>query len=183
MSNPQFDDLLILERLRAGDPAGAELLYQQLSHAVRVTLIRIVGPQGADELQNEVFLRALAGLPTFRGESSLKHWVLRIAVNCGLKHLRQQRQEAALLTADPLVEDTPEALLLEGEDRRQAREALETLRPQEREILVLREVMGLPYEAIQERMELTSTGTVKSRLHSAREAIRRAWSRLTGRPL
>jgi RNA polymerase sigma-70 factor (ECF subfamily) len=168
----------LLERIRAGDEAALELLYRTYAAGVRATLTRVVGRGWADDLVQEVFLRAVVGLPTFRGESSLKHWLMRIAVNCGLKHLRSERSRPVSSIEDrlPCPQPGPEETALAAADRRQARDALQAVPAADRRILYLREVLGLPYETIQQHLELASTGTVKSRLHHARESIRRAWS-------
>jgi len=172
------DDAEIVACARAGDPAAVEMLYAAHASAIRATLARVAGRDHAEDLVQEVFLRAMLGLATFRGDSSLRHWLQRVAVNCALKHVKREKLRA---TAAARLEPAPpapgpEEHAVAADDRRQARQALAAVPAPDRRLLFLREVLGLSYEAIRERLTLASAGTVKSRLHYAREAIRRAWN-------
>ena len=168
----------MVARALEGDDEAMAILHATYAPYVRGALIRLVGPEAAEDLEQEVFLRAWTGLPTFRGEARLGWWLNRIAVNCGIRYLKRSRSRCREIPADRAVPRPggPEELAIEREDREEARWALQRLEPDERRLLVLREVFGLTYEEIRSRLEISFVGTVRSRLHKAREMLRRAWS-------
>ena len=170
-------DRSILILCHAGDPAGLGQLYAAHAAGVRAFLARMVGAD-ADDLTHEVFLRAAAHVGKFRGEASLGWWLTRIANNCAARHVARARRQVPVPELEVRAETRsgPEERALEAEDRRDARQALERLPSEDRQILMLREISGLSYEEIRDRLRLRVVGTVKSRLHKAREALRRAWS-------
>src|SRR5437870_549734 len=80
-----------------GENAALHALYQRYVRRVRMLVLRIVGPEDADEITQEVFLKALRGIGGFRGESQLGTWLYRLAVNAALSYAsrdqaRQRRQ-------------------------------------------------------------------------------------------
>jgi RNA polymerase sigma-70 factor (ECF subfamily) len=172
------EDRQLVDRVLSGDPGGLVELYARHAPSVRGMLVRMVGRDAAEDLVQEVFLRACAHLSTFRGDSGLRWWLCRIAANCGARHLRGVRHAPVALPEEPLVSDarTPEDAVLAHEDRVQARHALARLGEDDRQLILLREIFGLSYEEIRERLSIPHLGTVRSRLHKAREALRRAWS-------
>jgi len=175
---PDIDrDGEIRRRIVAGDPAGMELLVEGYKDLVRGILVRFVGLDAADDLSQEVFLRAYTNMEGFRGEASLGWWISRIASNCGRRFLKRKKQVCIDIQSVVLEAPTPgpEDVCLQDADRARARRALHQIPGGDREILLLREVLGLSYDDIREKLALAHVGTVKSRLHKARESLRRAW--------
>lgn len=164
----------------AGEAQALATFYARHIPVVRGVLVRMVGIAEAEDVTQEVFLRAIAHLGRFRHDASLKWWLARIAAHCGLRHLRGVRRGArrVLLLQPPAPPPIPEDGVLAREEREQARRALEGLGAGDREILELREILGLPYEEIRYRLNIRHLGTVWSRLHKARESLRRAWRTL-----
>jgi RNA polymerase sigma-70 factor (ECF subfamily) len=179
MAKDQRDlDREILRRARDGDREAVVLLYTTYAPLVRNYLVRMVGSSSAEDVAQEVFIRAFASLDRYRGESGLGFWLTRIAANCGARHLTRSRHVPLPLPSEHVEERPgPEQRALDADDRRAAVSVLERLAVPDRQILVLREVFGLSYEQIRQRLELRFIGTVRSRLHKARDALRRAWSR------
>jgi RNA polymerase sigma-70 factor (ECF subfamily) len=133
----------------------------------------------------EVFLKVFRSIASFRGNSSLKTWIYRIAVNEAYNHRRwfsrHQRQEVALgregglpnyadSVADP--SPTPFDQAADHETRALVEKALEKLNPKFRAAVVLRDIEDLSYEEIAAVLEI-SLGTVKSRILRGREALRK----------
>lgn len=167
----------LIRRLRRQEPAAQEELYQTQRSLVWHALSKIVGRNLAEDLVQEVFLRAYQHIEGFRGEASLRRWLLRIATNCALKRrqrLRCEEEKIQSLPAPDPVPD-PQERLLDDEARRDAAQALERLGDKDRRILALREIHGLSYDQIRVELDLDSVGTVKSRLHKARESLRAAY--------
>jgi RNA polymerase sigma-70 factor (ECF subfamily) len=176
----QGDERALIERVLAGDEGAVAELYARHLPLVKSVLIRMVGRADADDLAQEVFVRALAHLGRFRQDASLKYWISRIAVHCGSRHLRGVRraERRTLALEAPPGPPTPEDAVMEADERDSARQALARLPENDREILELRELLGLTYEEIQERLRVRHLGTVRSRLHKARESLRNAWRAL-----
>jgi RNA polymerase sigma-70 factor, ECF subfamily len=169
-------DLLLVERTLAGDLAAFEELVELYRLDVFRVAARIVGPDEADDVTQDAFLRAFHKLDTFRGES-FRAWLLRITHNRALNVLarrkpepvdpaehQERREEEAPRRQDP-------ARSLEDSERR-ARLAskLEQLRPAHRSVLVLRDLEGFSYEEIAAITD-APLGSVKGRLHRAREEL------------
>ena len=176
VKGPTVQDLPLVERALDGDLAAFEELVNHYRADVYRVAARIVGPEDAEDVAQDAFLRAFHKLDTFRGES-FRSWLLRITHNRALNVLARRRP--ALV--DPL--EQPEQLegeyqprldparkLEESERRARLASKLEQLRPAHRSVLVLRDLEGFSYEEIAEVTD-SPLGSVKGRLHRAREEL------------
>ena len=173
---------LLLEKARHGDQeAFGELvrLYEKKVYALTLRMCK--NPDDAAEAAQEAFLAAWQGLKFFRGEASFSTWLYRLASNACVDLLRkEQRHKAA---AGPSLNDadtymdiaddaaTPQELAERSELREQIEEGLQSLSPEHREVLILRELHQLSYDEIAQTLDL-DTGTVKSRISRGRKALR-----------
>lgn len=154
-----------------GDQRAFERLYR-LHHARVFSLaMRMSGPQWAEDLTQEVFIRAWRKLSTFRGDSSFGTWLYRLAVNLILSRretLRKREQKnggsVEILERMP-AKRAPEGFGLDFEA------ALGQLPDGARQVFVLYEIEGYPHAEIGEMMGI-SPGTSKSQLHRARMILR-----------
>ena len=173
---------LLLEKARQGDQeAFGELvrLYEKKVYALTLRMCK--KPDDAAEAAQEAFLAAWQGLKFFRGEASFSTWLYRLASNACVDLLRkEQRHKAAagpsLNDADTYIEvaddaATPQELAERSELREQIEEGLQSLSPEHREVLILRELHQLSYDEIAQTLDL-DTGTVKSRISRGRKALR-----------
>lgn len=137
----------------------------------------------AADLVQDAYLRAFRFFDQLRGEN-VKPWLMKILRNTYYSHrksaqralaitsLEEAEGEVALVTlAARDSEGDPETLLLRAEDRALIRRAMFDLSEEQRTILVLREVEGLPYRDLAEVLEIP-LGTVMSRLGRARKLLR-----------
>jgi RNA polymerase sigma-70 factor (ECF subfamily) len=163
-------DAWLIDACRQGDRHAMEALYHRFKRRVYGMVARIAGPQDAEEVSQEVFMRIYRGLLKFRGESALDTWVYRLTVNAALSHVQRR----------PARAEGEEALaLLPGRDgpardpRLAARleDALTDLPAGYRAVLVLHDVEGLSHEEIAEILGCR-VGTSKSQLHKARGRMR-----------
>jgi RNA polymerase sigma-70 factor (ECF subfamily) len=143
-------------------------------------------PSDAADVVQEVFLKVFRNVGSFRGESSLKTWIYRIAVNEARNHRRwfsRHRRQEVGLDADPgethgyqdWLPDpgrSPFEATLDHETQALIEDALAKVNPKFRAALVLRELEGLSYEEIAEILDI-SLGTVKSRILRGRDALRK----------
>jgi RNA polymerase sigma-70 factor, ECF subfamily len=128
----------------------------------------------ADDLTQEVGIRALEGFGRFRGLSSPSTWLHRIAVNVTLRH-RERRRESFSLDLETEIhtkEAGPERLALSADTLSRTQNAIERLPDDLRTPLVLLAWEELSYKEIAALLEIP-IGTVMSRLHTARQRLRK----------
>jgi RNA polymerase sigma-70 factor, ECF subfamily len=171
----------LLARAQAGDVAAFERLSGAYADRLFMLLLRLLGDRAeAEDVAQEVMLRAWRGITRFRGQSSYFTWLYRIAVNEANRALEKRARHPAGVTlgADELQLPAPAALdpsrQAENTELRQALgRALADLPLPLRTALVLRDVEGL---STQEAAEIAGVGEAafKSRLHQARLRVRAA---------
>jgi RNA polymerase sigma-70 factor (ECF subfamily) len=166
----------LLVRLRAGDPRAFEELVIAYQHRVFGVALRMLGSRAeAEEIAQEVFLRAHRALGEFRGEARLSTWLYAIVSRLCLNRLaapdrRVARGDAAL--ADVAASAPDAAAHAERAELDAALHAAIAELPDDRRlVLVLRDIEGLSYEQIAETLAL-DPGTVRSRLHRARMQLK-----------
>jgi RNA polymerase sigma-70 factor, ECF subfamily len=143
--------------------------------AYRVAL-RIVGPDDANDVTQDAFLRAFHRLAHFRREGTFRAWLLQIVRNTALNALESRRTEphesiAELVEEHGVAHERAPVDQLEGRERRERMEAkVRLLPPPHRAVLVLRDIEGLSYEEVAMVTE-TPLGSVKGRLHRARSEL------------
>jgi RNA polymerase sigma-70 factor, ECF subfamily len=169
-------DATLIERTLEGDLTAFEALVERHRAIVFRVAARIVGPDDADDVSQDTFLRAFHRLGQYRGTASFRTWLLQITQNTALNALDWARRRP---TAP--AEDAPEAAdsdlhrqpasELERRERQQRLELkLGALRPEYRSLLVLRDLEGLSYGEIASVLEMP-LGSVKGRLHRARDEL------------
>ena len=149
-------------------------------HADRVhdTLAKLLGdPHEASDAAQEAFLKAWRKLDTFRGESSFRTWLTRIALNAAASRRRTAARRGARIGLPPVPREdarapAPDAAALDEERDDAVRAAVASLSDDYRAVLVLKEFEELSYEAIAEAVGVP-VGTVRSRLHRGRTELRR----------
>ena len=180
-----------IERLKRGDAAAFETLVKERSGEIYGLLYRLTeNGEEARDLTQETFLRAFQSIVHFRGESNLRTWIYRIAINQARNRwrwwCRRRRDVTVSLDATDanggkptlvatLKSDTaqsPEQNTLAHEREQALHKALSSLRQVYREAVVLRDIEGLAYEEIATALDI-SVGTVKSRLARGRQELRR----------
>ena len=168
-------DELLVERARAGDLGSFEELVDRYRDLIVRVAARIVGPSDAEDVTQDVFLRAFHRLGQFRGQAPFRSWLLRIAQNSALNALQQKRsKEQSADDAGGFELEDPgrrPAEELEVSERRErlSRKLLE-VQPTHRAVLVLRDLEGLSYQEIAEITE-APVGSVKGRLFRARREL------------
>jgi RNA polymerase sigma-70 factor, ECF subfamily len=177
------DDELV-RRARLGDADRFTTLVRR--HQARVYRLawRMVGPEAAEDVAQQAFVKAWLGLDQFAGASSFGTWLYRLAMNCCLDHLRRAHRfrprplddaDASLASDVDVAEVVIEAL--EQAERAHALAwALERLPSDDRLLLHLRLGERLPYERIAELLGVKSS-TVGTRLFRARARLHRLIAR------
>lgn len=176
-------DAELVRRVQRGDSAAFDLLVRKYQHRVVALIGRYVHDWSeCQDIAQDTFLRAYRALGNFRGDAQFSTWLHRIAVNTAKNHLVAHKRrppgedididdaeqfESALRLRD---NDTPERELMRQEMEQTVMRAVEALPEELRIAITLREVDGMSYEEIAERMACP-IGTVRSRIFRARDAI------------
>ncbi|NUQ71278.1 MAG: RNA polymerase sigma factor [Chthonomonadales bacterium] len=162
----------LLDACRAGDRAALERLLTPHETTLYRLCLGILGrTEDAEDAVQEAFLRAIKGLPSFRGDASVKTWLQRIAVNVCLETRRKRRPVLPMVAAEeaPSGEGTIEASVLA---RMEALEALGTLTPQQRIAVWLKDVEGWSTREIADSLRWNAK-KVENELYRARISLAR----------
>jgi len=184
MSSDKDDDLLIVQRVQAGDKLAFNLLVNKYHRRVARLLTRMVRNQeDIEDIVQETFIKAYRAIGNFRGDSAFYTWIYRIAINTAKNLLVTQGRRPSTLkeSNDSDSEtfednaalsniDTPESLYQTKQIGEAVNEAMSALPEELRSAIVMREIDGLSYEEIAAAMDCP-IGTVRSRIFRARESI------------
>lgn len=187
------DSAALVQRAQKGDDAAFSAiveLYERFVYNTAVRVLRMSGgnPDDGEDVAQNVFLKAWRSLDSFRGDSAVSTWLYRITVNAARDQVRvSMRHEVDSLTAsDPDSDDdtsaidvpvtsgdtVPESAVERRETILAVRRAIESLPPDMRKIIILRDLNDMPYQDIADLLHL-EVGTVKSRLNRARNSLKK----------
>lgn len=177
------EEARIVQKVLKGDANAFEPLVTEYEKGVYNIALRMTGnSEDASDLTQEAFIKAFNSLQSFRGDSKFSVWLYRIATNVCLDFLRSKSRKptVSLSVEDDDGDDvqldiadesqSPEVLLERGITRESVRRGLDSLSPEYRQILLLREIQGMSYEEIGQTLSL-EVGTVKSRIFRARKKL------------
>src|SRR5215468_475418 len=179
----------LIARLQAADLRAFEELVTHFERPVFSLCFRLLGDaEEARDAAQETFMRVYKGLGSFRGESGLKTWIYRIAINQAMNQQRWWRRrhkdetvslelsraesESTVGSLLPCGTPTPEQQAISNEREGRIMKALGEIKQEYRVALVLREIEELSYEEIAMTLSI-SIGTVKSRIARGRDELRR----------
>ncbi|MDC7808076.1 RNA polymerase sigma factor RpoE [Luteimonas sp BLCC-B24] len=175
----------LVRRVQRGDVAAFDLLVRKYQHRIAALIGRYVADWSeVQDVAQETFIRAYRAIGNFRGDAQFYTWLHRIAVNTAKNHLvaHNRRPPTDDIDIDDAGQfdsgirlrdsDTPERELMRQQLEQTVVRAVEALPEELRVAINLREVDGLSYEEIAERMGCP-IGTVRSRIFRARDAIDR----------
>ena len=164
------DDQGLVEACRAGRTEAFGMLVLHYKDRLYPTIARLTGnPEDALDILQDAFLRAYQKLGNFQGGSSFYTWLYRIAVNLALSERRKRRPSLHRATAehDPIEsavnpdDHDPAGPLELAEQKRMVERALESLAPEYRAVVVLKDMDGLRYEEIAATLGIP-IGTVRA---------------------
>ena len=159
--------------LKAQRHAAFSRLWEKERERVwRLTVALSGSRDEADDLTQEVGIRALEGYGRFRGAAAPSTWLHRIAVNVTLRHRKRRRESVALDHEAPTSEMGPERRAVHADTLQRTQLAMERLPDELRTPLVLLAWEELSYKEIATLLEIP-IGTVMSRLHTARQRLRK----------
>ena len=172
--DPTTSDRELIARTAEGDRRAFEQLVERHAPAVLRLAAAFGDATHAEDAMQQTFLNAYQHASSFRGNASVRTWLLTIARNTVYRLHGQKRRE--VLGEEPLIElgidagwgsEDPEAMAIAAERRSEFREALASLAPEDQEVIILRDLEGLRGT---EAADVLGVGerAMKSRLHRAR---------------
>jgi RNA polymerase sigma-70 factor (ECF subfamily) len=187
------DDAELLSRAKGGDTSAyGQLIERHQDRLYRSVRQILHSPEDTADVCQEAFISAFQSLAKYRGESQFYTWLYRIAFNAAVSFLRSKKP---LISVEAIRGEDQNGLEIAGEisstdptrplDRREkaaeVQRALSMLSTEHRLIIVLKDVEDTPYEEIASILEIP-VGTVRSRLHRAREELKTILERLEIEP-
>ena len=174
-----LSDAELVELVLAGEQDVFEVLVERYKDAVQNLAYRMLGnATEAEDVTQEVFVRAYTQLATYKPVHKFSTWLLSIASHLAIDQLRRRRFLALPLEDVPFLEwiadlgTGPEQSALQGEQQDEIQAYLQRLPSKYRAVIVLRYWYDLSYEEIATALHLTPA-LVKARLHRARELLAR----------
>jgi RNA polymerase sigma-70 factor (ECF subfamily) len=168
----ELDDRQLLEMYRSGE---AEKMFNEMvrryhSRIYWVARRMVKSHEDADDIAQEVFVRAYTALENFRGDSNIYTWLYRIAVNLSINHIRKQKVRKLMDITDYLpflAKDAEQDKgMMHDENVSLIERAIETLPEKQRAVFIMRYYDELPYEQISAILG-TSVGGLKANFHHA----------------
>jgi RNA polymerase sigma factor (sigma-70 family) len=156
------EDLALSRRAAAGDSAAFAILVEKYERPLRSFLARTAGPDLADDIAQDAFLKAWRSAAQYDGRARYSTWLTRIAWRCRIDHLRKERR------AEAADEGSYPAASLEADDM------LARLSESERAALVLCEGHGWTHSEAAEMLAVP-LGTLKSTVARAKAKCRAMW--------
>jgi RNA polymerase sigma-70 factor (ECF subfamily) len=185
------EEALFVARLRANEGDAYDELVREFHGGIFQVAARMLNDPGeAADVTQDIFVKVFRNISRFRGQSSLKTWIYRIALSEVLNRLRWSkrrfRHRTFSIDEDPVDTEsgngtgfqlpdngpTPEAALARAEQNEAIRQGLARLSRRYRSIIVLRDIQGFSYDEIAEILGI-SIGTVKSRLARGRKELKK----------
>jgi RNA polymerase sigma-70 factor (ECF subfamily) len=181
---PDPDDQELVQQAQSGDATAYEELVRRYYGKIYGLAYNMTGSrEDAEDVTQEVFLKAWKALGRFRGQSSFYTWVYRIALNRTI-NFRKKRNRRHNISFDDFNPDIKEAESYKefsskgsvlrkmslGEFQKKMNNALATLSEKHRAVVVMHDIQGMPHAEIAEKMNC-SEGTVRSRLFYARKQL------------
>lgn len=179
----KLEDRRLIKQARAGDQKAFEKLLTKYRNLVYHVMMRMVrNPQEAEDLCQEAFIKAFGALASFNEEFAFSTWLMKIATNNCIDFLRKKKlrtysidepiqyKEEKVQVELPDREPSPERQMLDEERSKMINDAIQSLPPRYRHVIVLRHKEEKSYEEIAELLKLP-LGTVKARIFRAREML------------
>ncbi|AEV69215.1 sigma-70 family RNA polymerase sigma factor [Acetivibrio clariflavus] len=176
----------LVERAKSGDLEAFEQLIIGCQKKVFNIAFRMVGNyDDANELAQEVFIKAFRSIKNFKGDSSFSTWIYRITANVCLDELRK-RKNRTIVSLDQDIElndgdvkrqmpdnaPTPDMEAESNEVKSIVNESIQQLPDDYKSMIILRDIQGFSYDEISKIVNCPE-GTVKSRINRARQALKK----------
>ena len=142
------------------------------------SIIRLITKEDNEDLEQEVYIRVWKNSKSYKEQGNFKNWVSTIAKNISKDHiksayqrnLRNSTSEEAIINTIKDKKETPELKLIKNERQTQTINAINSLKPKFKEVIMLCEIQGYSYEECAQKLKCP-IGTVKSRIYNAKKEL------------
>jgi RNA polymerase sigma-70 factor (ECF subfamily) len=180
------NEKVLVERARNGDIEAFEKLIEGCQKKVFNITFRMIGNyDDANELAQEVFLKAFRSIKKFKGDSLFSTWIYKVTANVCLDEIRRRKNKFTL-SLDEEVEygdgelkrqipdnaPTPDVEVETNQIKEVVNKSIQELPEDYKSIIILRDIQGLSYDEISKIFDCPE-GTVKSRINRARQALKK----------
>ncbi len=180
-----MEEQKLIEGLKRSDSNAYSELYREYAEKIGGIARSYLGVDDVEDVVQEVFIKIYKNIKKFRGDSSLSTWVYRITVNVCKDMLGKKQRRREILTnfgeqededtrnniREPVDDSMPSDELMKTLSAEEISKAIDSLSKEDKLLINLREIEGMSYEQIAEIMD-KPVGTIKSRLHYARERLK-----------
>ncbi|HEU23792.1 MAG: RNA polymerase subunit sigma-70 [Mesoaciditoga sp.] len=180
-----MEEQKLIEGLKRSDSNAYSELYREYAEKIGGIARSYLGVDDVEDVVQEVFIKIYKNIKNFRGDSSLSTWVYRITVNVCKDMLGKKQRRREILTnfgeqededtrnniREPVDDLMPSDELMKTLSAEEISKAIDSLSKEDKLLINLREIEGMSYEQIAEIMD-KPVGTIKSRLHYARERLK-----------
>ncbi|MFO1489547.1 MAG: sigma-70 family RNA polymerase sigma factor [Kiritimatiellia bacterium] len=184
-ADPDPPDQVLVQRARGGDLDAYDVLVRRHHSRLYGMVFNMTrSRQDAEDLLQEVFVKAYDALKGFKGDAAFYTWIYRIAVNRAINFVKNRKRRMTVSLNDPGLSgesqedrrpelsnnDTPARDARLKEIQEKLNRALDTLSDNHKTVVIMHDMQGIPHEQIAEVLGI-SCGTVRSRLFYARQAL------------
>ncbi|MBP9095891.1 MAG: sigma-70 family RNA polymerase sigma factor [Ignavibacteria bacterium] len=183
ISKTKSDDNILINKALAGDQTAYEKLMKKYYQLIYNLIFRMISrKEDVEDLTQEAFIKAFNSLHNFDRQFAFSTWLFKIATNNAIDYLRKKKlntfsidreiesEESDFKFEIPDNENKPDRIIIEDERKKILDEAIESLPPKYKEVILLRHKMDKEYEEIAKELKLP-LGTVKAHIFRGRELL------------
>lgn len=183
ISKTKSDDNILINKALAGDQTAYEKLMKKYYQLIYNLIFRMISrKEDVEDLTQEAFIKAFNSLHNFDRQFAFSTWLFKIATNNAIDYLRKKKLNTFSIDRDieseesdfkfeiPDHENKPDRVIIEDERKKILDEAIDSLPPKYKEVILLRHKMDKEYEEIAKELKLP-LGTVKAHIFRGRELL------------
>ncbi|MBX7044882.1 MAG: sigma-70 family RNA polymerase sigma factor [Ignavibacteria bacterium] len=183
ISKTKNDDNILINKALEGDQASYEKLMKKYYQLIYNLIFRMISrKEDVEDLTQEAFIKAFNSLQNFDRQFAFSTWLFKIATNNAIDYLRKKKlntfsidkeiesEESDFKFEIPDIENKPDRVIMEDQRKKILDEAIESLPPKYKEVIILRHKLDKEYEEIAKELKLP-LGTVKAHIFRGRELL------------
>lgn len=183
ISKTKNDDNILINKALEGDQAAYEKLMKKYYQLIYNLIFRMISrKEDVEDLTQEAFIKAFNSLQNFDRQFAFSTWLFKIATNNAIDYLRKKKlntfsidkeiesEESDFKFEIPDIENKPDKIIMEDQRKKILDEAIESLPPKYKEVIILRHKLDKEYEEIAKELKLP-LGTVKAHIFRGRELL------------
>jgi len=183
ISKTKNDDNILINKALEGDQAAYEKLMKKYYQLIYNLIFRMISrKEDVEDLTQEAFIKAFNSLQNFDRQFAFSTWLFKIATNNAIDYLRKKKlntfsidkeiesEESDFKFEIPDIENKPDRVIMEDQRKKILDEAIESLPPKYKEVIILRHKLDKEYEEIAKELKIP-LGTVKAHIFRGRELL------------